>query len=131
MPNPHKAVNVEVKIDTATVGVVESMTIELEKEGGVDHYYGSDTGKHSVGGHRGTFTARRMFMVDSDTDLFYDLFNDETQFNLSGEISGVSNSQILLSDCLAYRYRPVYGAPNDKVGEEITGEATGWESTIT
>lgn len=128
--NPYKCVNVVVKIDGNTVGTVESMTIELEHEGGVEPVYGSVTGRHAVGGDRATLSLRRFFMADSDTDLFIDLFDLKLPFGLSGEISGVSNSTISLSDCFAYRYRPVYGAPNDKVGEEISGEATSWSHTL-
>jgi len=131
MVGVYKCINVLVQIGGATVGVVESLTMELEREGGVEHVYGDERGKHGIGGKRATYTVRRWFLVDTDTDLFIDLFDDKTPFNLSGELSGVANSQILLSDCLAYRYRPVYGAPNDKVGEELSGEATTWTKTIT
>lgn len=126
MPDVYKCINVVVKIDANTVGVVESLTMELEHEGGVEPIYGSTEGKHAIGGDRATFSARRWFWVDSDTDLFVDLFNLKLPFSLSGEISGYVASRITLSNCMAYRYRPVYGAPNDKVGEEITGEATAW-----
>jgi len=128
--NPYKCINVVVKIDGNTVGVVESLTMELEREGGVEHIYGTERGKHAVGGKRATFSLRRWFMADSDKDLFIDLMDLKLPFGLSGEVSGVASSQISLSDCLAYRYRPVFGAPNDKVGEEISGEATTWEYTV-
>ena len=135
MTNPWKCVDVVVTIESeygasSTIGVVESMTVELEHEGGVEHVYGTTRGKHAVGGDRATFTVRRHFRTDSDPDLFYDLFAGKLPFGLAGEISGISNSKLTLSDCLAYRYRPVYGAPNDKVGEEISGESTTWISEI-
>lgn len=130
MPSPYKCVNVIVKVSGSTIGVVESLTMELEREGGVEPIYGTEQGKHAVGGKRATFTVRRWFMADSDTDLFIDLFDDKTRFELSGEISGIATSKITLSDCLAYRYRPVYGAPNDKVGEELSGEATTWTKNL-
>jgi len=130
MTNPFKCINVKVTVHAQTVGVCESLTMELEHEGGVEHHYDSTRGKHAVGGDRATFTVRRWFKVDADTDLFYDLFNDKTPFSMSGELDGVSGTQITLSDCLAYRYRPVYGAPNDKVGEEISVESTVWSSDI-
>jgi len=129
--NPYKCVDVVVEIDTNIVGVVESMTIELEHEGGIEHMYGTVRGRHAVGGERATFSLRRWYNADSDVDLFIDLMSDKTPFGLSGYISGFeSATHITLSDCLAYRYRPVYGAPNDKVGEEITGEATYWSTGL-
>ena len=136
MTNPWKCIDVTVTIESefgasSTIGVVESMTMELEHEGGIEHVYGTNRGKHAVGGKRATFTVRRHFMTDTDTDLFYDLFDGKLPFGLAGQISGLANSKFTLSDCLAYRYRPVYGAPNDKVGEEVSGEATTWTSTIT
>jgi hypothetical protein len=130
MPDGYKCVHVTVKVDDATVGVVDSMSIELERDGGVEHVYGQETGLQIIGGKKGTFNARRLFMVDTDTDLFVDLFDLKLPFSLSGEINGVANSKLTLSNCIAYRYRPVFGAPNDKVGEEISGEAVTWVSEI-
>ena len=119
-----------VKVERATVGVVTGLDIRLSREGGIQHVYGSDTGRHVVGGKKATFTLNRYFMIDTDTDLLYDLFNLELPFYLSGEISGVNNSQLELSDCRAYTWRPVTGGANDAVGEEVTGEATSWTATI-
>ena len=126
MGGPYKCVNVTVTVHGTTVGVLESLTMEFEREGGVEHVYGTETGKHAVGGKKATFSARRWFWTDTDDDLFVDLFENKTAFSLTAQIAGVAASQILVSDCLAYRLRPVFGAPNDKVGEEITGEATEW-----
>jgi len=126
MTDVYKMVNVVVEIDAATVGVVESMTMELEREGGVEPVYGDEVGRHAIGGQRATFSIRRWFWVDEDEDLFVDLFENKTQFNLSGQLSSDASSEILLSNCVGYRYRPVFGAPNDKYGEELSGEATAW-----
>jgi len=123
---PFKCVNVVVTVHGSTVGVLESLTMEMEREGGVEPVYGSETGKHAIGGKRATFSFRRWFWTDTDDDLFVDLFENKTAFSLTAQISGDANSLILISDCLAYRYRPVFGAPNDKVGEECSGEATEW-----
>ncbi len=130
-----KCVHVLVKVDGYTVGAVESMDVETSRDGGVEHYYGSTEGRHSIGGKKATFTVRRWFMADDDKDLFYDLAwggPDQTPiaFGLSGEINGVANSQLSLSNCIAYKYKPRWGSANDLVAEEISGEATSWTSTI-
>ena len=126
MVNAYKCTGVTVKIDDNTLGVVESLTMELEWEGGLENVYGTEDGKHVLGGKRASFTVRRWYWVDTDTDLFVDIFDGKLPFSLSGELAA-SAGKILLSDCMAYRYRPVYGAPNDKVGEELSGEAAAWE----
>ena len=118
-----------IKINAATIGVVEGASIELEIEGGIVHTYGSRYGKHAAGGKRATFSVRRWFMTDTDTDLLYDLFNDELLFFLSGEIDGITGSIVNLSDCRIYRWRPVMGGANDIVAEEASGEATSWLGT--
>ena len=120
-----------VKIDTNTVGVVTGQDIRLSREGArVQHVYGSDVGYHVVGGKRATFSLQRWFMIDTDTDLFWDLFDLELPFSLSGEIDGLANSQLTLSNCRAYTWRPITGDANSEVGEEISGEATDWTSSI-
>lgn len=128
---PYKCVQFLVKIFGNTLGVVEGLSMELEIDGGVVHVYGSRTGKHSPGGKRTTWSVRRWLMADDDTDLLYDLFNDEISFYMTGEISGVSNSRLTLSDCRGLRYRYVTGAAGDIVAEELEGESTNWSSNIT
>jgi len=119
------------KMDGNTIGVVTGTDIRLSREGaGVQYVYGSDSGYHVVGGKRGTFSIQRWFMTDTDTDLFWDVFDLELPFDLSGEIDGVSNSQVTLSNCRAYTWRPITGDANSAIGEEITGEATTWTSEI-
>ena len=132
MAGPYRCTSMLVKVNAATVGVVTGMDINLTKEGGtVEFVYGSETGFITFGGKRGTFTLSRWFYVSTeDTDLLYDLFNDGTTFTLSGEINGVSNTTITLTGCKARTWKPVTGDANSLVGEEISGEATGWSSTI-
>ena len=132
MAGPYRCTNMLVKVDGNTVGVVTGMDIRLTKEGGtVDHVYGSETGFITFGGKRGTFTLNRWYMVSTeDTDLLYDLFNSSSTFTLSGEINGVSNTSITLTGCKAGSWRPITGDANSLIGEEITGESTGWSSTI-
>lgn len=111
------------------VGVVEGMSIELIKEGGVEFYYDSETGKHAKGTRHATFSVRRWYKTDTDTDLLYDLFNDDIPFSLTGQLSNVSLSTIGLSNCEIYRYRLVTGTANDIVAEEASGEAVDWNLT--
>ena len=124
MPDAYKCVQVVVTVHGVTVGVVDSLTMELEHEGGAEHVYGTVTPRHAIGGNRATYSVRRWFMVDADPDLLFDLFETKVPFTMSGQVSGVANSTVTLSNCIAYSYRPVFGAANDKTGEEISGEAT-------
>ena len=131
MAGPYRCTNMIVKVNDQILGVVEGLDIDLSYEGGVEHHYGSREGKHSVGGKRATFTIRRWFMADTDTDLLFDLFHNRIPFSLYGyliddEGNPVSNSQIMLSNCIIYRWRPRTGAANDIIGEEASGQATAW-----
>jgi len=131
---PYKAKSLLISIvhptlGTVALGVVEALNVELIKEGGVEFYYGSATGQHAKGTRHATFTIRRWFMADQDTDLLYDLFNDDTVFHLYEEINGVANSKVYLSACQIYRWRPVSGSANDIVAEEGVGEALDWLGT--
>lgn len=135
MAGPFKCTSFKIQImeagvGTVTIGVAEGFDIDLSYEGGVEHRYGSRIGEHAVGGKTATFSLRRWYMSDTDKDLLYDLFNDELVFTLTGELDGVSNSQISLSGCRIYRWRPRTGGANDIVGEEASGEALDWSSEI-
>lgn len=127
--SPYKAKRLRVTVAGVTVGVVEGLSIELIKEGGVEFYYDSETGMHAKGTRHATFSIRRWFKTDTDTDLLYDLFNDDIPFTLTGQITGVTGSTITLSDCEIYRYRLVTGTANDIVAEEASGEAVDWAGT--
>lgn len=130
MAGPYRCTNMLVKIDSSTVGVVNGLDISLSREGGtVDHVYGTGSGYITHGGDRGTFRIQRWFMTDTDTDLLYDLFNDKLPFELSGEINGVANSKLSLSNCKANAYRWITGDANTIVGEEVSGEAPSWTNT--
>ena len=130
MAGPYRCTDMLVKIDGSTVGVVTGMEINVTYEGGtVDHVYGQNTGYISHGGKRGTFTLQRWFMTDSDTDLLFDLFDQRLAFALTGEIDGVANSTIGLSNCRANSWRPMLGDANTVVGEEVSGEAVDWNLT--
>lgn len=137
MAGPFKAKNMRISISQGglgyILGVVEGYDIELIKEGGVVPHYDSETGKHAVGTRRATFRLRRWFKSDisTQTDLIYDLFANDTRFNMTGELNNVSGSAITLSDCLIYTYAPRTGGANDIIAEEGRGEATDYSSNIT
>ena len=120
-----------VKITGNTVGVVTGLDIGLQREGGtVVHYYGSYTGAIAQGGDRATFRVQRWFMADVDTDLLFDLFNGKTVFTLAEELSGVATSSVTITGCQANSWKLITGDANSIIGEEISGEGTGWTTTI-
>lgn len=123
-------------LGAVTVGVVEGLSIEMIKEGGVEFYYDSEIGAHAKGTRHATFTIRRWFMTDltgsEDKDLLFDIFNNDIVFNLVGDLpqdypSGIA--RITLSACQIYRWRPVTGTANDIIAEEAVGEALDWVKT--
>jgi len=132
MTGPFKMVNVLIKINNNTIGVMEGADAQIGRNGGVENVYGSETGQHAIGGKKGTFTATRWYMADSQSSvgLFYDLVNQKQPFNLSGEIAGLAGSTLTLSNCVAYNYKPKWGSANDIAAEEISGECTDWSATI-
>jgi len=116
-----------------TIGVVEGLSIETIKEGGIEFYYDLEIGAHAKGTRHATFTIRRWFMTDlsgsEDKDLLFDMFNDDISFNLISDLPQdyPSNiAQIILSACQIYRWRPVTGTANDIIAEEAIGEALDW-----
>lgn len=136
MTNPIKAKNVLVIVDSNVVGVVENMSVELIKEGGIEPHYGSETGKHAIGTRHATFTLRRWMYIDAKKRLLFELFNDEVPFNLEFGISDMADApdfvvgmKIILSDCIGYRWRPVTGTANDICVEELIGEAVDWDAS--
>ena len=136
MTNPFKCKRMLVKIGSDVVGVVEGMGIEFIKEGGSEPHYGSATHKHAIGTRHGTFTIRRWMFVDTKKKLLFDLYNDETSFSLYFGVSDMNPSpdfvtgmKLLLSDCVGYRWRPITGATNDIIAEELVGEFIDWVDT--
>lgn len=116
--------------DDYILGVVEGMDIELIKEGGIVPHYDSEQGKHAIGTRHATIRLRRWFKTDQgQTDLIFDLFNNDVLFALTGEITGVSGSSLTLSGCMIYSYRPVTGGANDIVSEEGRGECVDWSGS--
>ena len=136
MTNPYKAKNVLVIVDGNTVGVVENMSVELIREGGIEPHYGSETGKHAIGTKHATFTLRRWMYIDTKKKLLFELFDNKTPFNLEFGISDMADSpdfvagmKIILSDCTGYRWRPITGTANDICVEELIGEAVNWDAS--
>lgn len=127
-------------LGAVTVGVVEGLSIETIKEGGIEFFYDSEIGAHAKGTRHATFTIRRWFMTDLrsgaplgsspyDKDLLWDIFNDDVVFNLVADLpqdypSGIA--RLTLSACQIYRWRPVTGTANDIIAEEAVGEALDW-----
>jgi hypothetical protein len=130
MAGPYTGTELLIQIDGNTLGVVTVIENELMYEGGtVVHKYGSRVGDIALGGKRGRFRVQRYFKTDTDPDLLYDLFNTRVGFMLTTEISGVNQSTVGLSNCVANAWRLVTNDVNAIVGEEIAGEATAWDNT--
>lgn len=115
-----------------TIGVCEGMDVDLGYEGGAEPVYGSRTRQHSAGSKVINFSLTRWFYADTgQEDLLLDLFHTETIFTIVASIvdnagSPVSNTSITLTGCRLYRWRPRTGGADDIVGEEASGQATGW-----
>jgi len=143
MTKPFKCKRMLVKIQDpcgatpVVVGVVEGMSIEFIREGGIEPHYCSETGKHAIGTKHATFSIRRwMYLDEPQNRLLYDLFNNKTQFCLEFGLWDVNEppdyvegSVLMLSDCVGYRWRPVLGAANDIIAEELIGECVNWCDT--
>jgi len=130
---PFKCKRMLVICNGNVVGVVEGMAVEFIREGGIEPHYCSETGKHAIGTKHATFSIRRWMYLDSKKRLLYDLFNNQTQFCLEFGLTDmgtppdfVSGTKIVLSDCVGYRWRPITGAANDIIAEELVGEAVDW-----
>ena len=117
---------IKVTVGGVIIDVCDSLSMDLEFDGGPENVYGNSSPVHIIGGKKCTFTVRRWFWVGTDPDLFVDLFDGNTPFSINAVKTDDILATITLSNCIAYKYRPVFGAPNDKVGEELTGEGTAW-----
>jgi len=131
-----KAKKVLVIVDSNVVGVVEGFATEFIREGGIEPHYNSETGKHAIGTRHATFSIRRWMYVDTKKKLLFDLMNDKKSFNLEFGITDmedtpdfVTGTKLVLTDCVGYTWKPVTGAANDIVAEELVGEAIDWIDT--
>jgi len=130
---PFKCKRVLVVVNGNTVGVVEGMAIEFIKDNTTEPHYGSDTHHHAVGTRHGTFSIRRWMFVDTKKKLLFELFENDTSFNLEFGVSDmepspdfVSGMKLILSNCLGKTWRPVTGATGDVLAEELIGNALDW-----
>jgi len=134
---PYRCVNmvVTVTINSTpyTVGVVEGMDIQIGYAGGAEPYYGSRTRKHSAGSRDVTFTITRWYYADDgQQNMFLNLITDETEFDLEGSLvdkdgAPIANTTLKITGCRLYKYRPRTGGADDIIGEEGSGQATGWD----
>jgi len=132
----YRCVNLKIIITVGstpyTIGVAEGMDFDLGYEGGAEPVYGSRTRVHSAGSKTITFSITRWFHADSgQEDLLLDLFDNETTFTITGSLidnagAAVATSSVTLTGCRLYRWRPKTGGADDILGEEASGQATGW-----
>ena len=137
---PFRCINMRLVITSGlssyTLGVVEGFDMQLGYEGGAEPYYGSRVRKHSAGSKNATFSITRWFYSDTgQQDLLMDLFQAETEFTLVGDLidnagSPIATTSTTLTGCRLYKWRPRTGAADDIIGEEASGEATNWSTTI-
>ena len=124
-----------------TVGCVNLTNLECSHAGGVESKYGQDVGapikpwnRHSIGMERCRFTVQRWYKADTDgdTNLLYDLHNNDTVFDLSESLSCIIGfSGLKLVGCQSYQYHALTDSANDVAGEEIIGEGMVWEEDVT
>jgi hypothetical protein len=115
-----------------TIGCVNLTNLECSHAGGVESKYGQDVGapikpwnRHSIGMERCRFTVQRWYKADTegDTNLLYDLHNNDTTFDLSEFLNCITGfAGLKLVDCQSYQYRALTDSANDIIGEEIVGE---------
>ena len=117
---------------TYTVGVVEGFDINVGYKGGAEAHYGSRTPVISAGSKTATFTITRWFFADTGQEtLLFDLFSNEVDFTLTGSLldntgTPIANTTISILGCRLLKWRPRTGAADDIIGEEGSGDATGW-----
>ena len=124
------------EVNGVTVDTVELVTLEVLHTGGVESKYGQDydyqykpRNRHAIGMKRCRFTIRKWYKADSsNTDLFYTLFDNDTEFTLKEYLAGLTGfAGLTITGCEIYNYTPTTGAANDIIQEEIIGEGTLWK----
>jgi hypothetical protein len=121
------------QVNGTTVGVVTGSDITLTHENtNVQFYYNSFTGAIAPGGNRATFRLTRWYASDigANLGLLFDSFANKIPFTVAGQINGVANTTMTVSGCYAGTWKLIMGDANSIVGEEISGEGTGWTTTI-
>ena len=128
------------KIDIDVAGSVSTLNAtsfdcSVEYVGEANAHYGSRIKSHSAGSKIVKFTLTRMFYDGGSNEaLLIGLFRDETEFDFDTYIvdkDGVSKNLVTLSfdNCRIYGWKQVTGAPDDIIGEQITGYATDFSYT--
>ena len=135
---PFRCVNMIITVKTAsgntyTIGVVEGTDIQMSYKGGAEPIYGTRIPVISSGSFQVSFTITRWYFADAgQQDLLLNLFESETDFQLSGTLydqSGtqVGNSKLTITGCRILKYRPKTGGADDIIGEEASGSGTNWD----
>jgi len=139
MSSPYKSKTMRLEVNGVTVDTVELVTLEVLHTGGVESKYGQDydyqykpRNRHAIGMKRCRFTIRKWYKADSsNTDLFYTLFDNDTEFTLKEYLAGLTGfAGLTITGCEIYNYTPTTGAANDIIQEEIIGEGTFYEEDI-
>jgi len=141
---PYKSKYMRVTINDGTdhtIGCVNLTNLECSHAGGVESKYGQDVGapikpwnRHSIGMERCRFTVQRWYKADTegDTNLLYDLHNNDTTFDLSEFLNCITGfAGLKLVDCQSYQYRALTDSANDIIGEEVVGEGIVCEEETT
>ena len=135
---PFRCVDMVLSITTAdgytyTLGVVEGADITIGYKGGPEPIYGCRIPVHSAGSFEVSFTLTRWYFADdTQQDLLLNIFEQEMNFSLSGQLydnSGclIPNSKLTITGCHIYKYRPRTGGADDIIGEEASGSGTNWD----
>jgi len=137
LAGPYRGVNMVIQVDGGsgyvTVGCVEGSDIDFGYEGGPESCYGTRVKSHSAGSKKIPFTLTRWYYTDSgQQDLLLDLFKNETIFTMKGYLidkSGVqiSKTEIVITGCRLYGWKPRTGSAEDIIGEEARGSGTDWD----
>jgi hypothetical protein len=129
MPSPYKSKTMRIVVNGVTIDTCELANLEILHIGNVESKYGQDAStpikpwnRHAVGMKKCRFTIRKWYKADnSNTDLFYTLFDNDTEFTLTECLVNVSGSTITIYECEIYTFTPITGTANDITQEEITG----------
>ena len=117
------------------IGCVEGSDIDLGYEGGAESCCGTRTKTIGAGSRKISFTITRWYYADvGQEDLLLDLFDDETEFDISGYLIDkdgvtISDTTILITGCKILGWKPRTGGAEDVLGEEARGFGTDWDFT--
>lgn len=137
MAGPYRGVNMVLQLDSGggyvTIGVVEGSDIDFGYEGGPESCFGTRLKTHSAGSKKISFTITRWYYTSTNAqDLLLDLFTGETSFSLKGYLVDkdgvkIGTTEIVISGCRLYGWKPRTGSAEDIIGEEARGFGTDWD----